>query len=73
MLVTVDSDLSSDWARQGGGAIITLCMVIISDVVSLKQRGKFQGITGTVVVLSNSIGPLIGPCELLITGLLFPY
>jgi MFS family permease len=35
-------------------------MVIISDVVSLKQRGKFQGITGTVVVLSNSLGPLIG-------------
>ncbi|CDZ98057.1 Tetracycline resistance protein TetB/drug resistance transporter [Phaffia rhodozyma] len=44
----------------GGGAIITLAMIIVSDIVSLKDRGKFSGITGSVVVLSNCIGPLIG-------------
>lgn len=35
-------------------------MIIVSDVVSLKERGKYQGVTGTIVVLSNSLGPLIG-------------
>ena len=44
----------------GGGGVLTLAMIIISDVVSLKERGKYQGITGVVVVLSNSIGPIIG-------------
>ncbi|KAK4689712.1 MFS transporter, DHA2 family, glioxin efflux transporter, partial [Tremellales sp. Uapishka_1] len=44
----------------GGGGILTLSMIIISDVVSLKERGKYQGITGVVVALSNSIGPILG-------------
>jgi MFS family permease len=44
----------------GGGGVLTLAMIIISDVVSLKERGKYQGITGVVVVLSNSCGPIIG-------------
>lgn len=44
----------------GGGGVLTLAMIIISDVVSLKERGKYQGITGVVVVLSNSLGPIIG-------------
>ena len=35
-------------------------MITISDVVSLKERGKYQSILGAVVVLSNSLGPLIG-------------
>ncbi|RSH92821.1 hypothetical protein EHS25_008267 [Saitozyma podzolica] len=44
----------------GGGGILTLSMIIISDVVSLKERGKYQGITGCVIALSNSIGPILG-------------
>ena len=32
----------------------------VSDVVSLKDRGKYQGVTGCVVALSNSLGPLLG-------------
>ncbi|WVQ85656.1 hypothetical protein IAT38_007822 [Cryptococcus sp. DSM 104549] len=44
----------------GGGGILTLSMIIISDVVSLKERGKYQGITGCVVALSNSCGPILG-------------
>lgn len=35
-------------------------MIIISDVVSLKERGKYQGITGCVVALANSCGPIVG-------------
>ncbi|WVW82409.1 hypothetical protein I302_104416 [Kwoniella bestiolae CBS 10118] len=44
----------------GGGGILTLSMIIISDVVSIKERGKYQGITGVVVALANSCGPIIG-------------
>ncbi len=44
----------------GGGGILTLSMIIVSDVVSLKDRGKYQGIIGGVVALSNSLGPILG-------------
>ncbi|OCF31076.1 tetracycline efflux protein [Kwoniella heveanensis BCC8398] len=44
----------------GGGGILTLSLIIISDVVSLKERGKYQGITGVVVALANSAGPILG-------------
>jgi MFS family permease len=44
----------------GGGGILTLAMIIISDVVSLKDRGKYQGITGGVVATANSLGPILG-------------
>jgi MFS family permease len=33
---------------------------IVSDIVTLKERGKYQGIIGMVIATANSIGPLIG-------------
>ncbi|KAJ1310855.1 hypothetical protein OPQ81_009373 [Rhizoctonia solani] len=44
----------------GGGGINSLCMIIMSDVVSLKERGKYQGFLGAAVALGSGIGPLIG-------------
>ncbi|KAH8924037.1 MFS general substrate transporter [Atractiella rhizophila] len=44
----------------GGGALITLVLIIMSDVVSLKDRGKYQGILEAVIAISNGIGPLLG-------------
>ena len=32
----------------------------VSDIVSLKDRGKFQGILEAVIALSNGFGPVIG-------------
>lgn len=43
-----------------GGGIVSLVMVIVGDVVSLRERGTYQGLLGVVVALSNSGGPLIG-------------
>ncbi|CAO1627955.1 unnamed protein product [Parajaminaea phylloscopi] len=44
----------------GGGGLITVAQIIISDVVSLRERGKYQGMLGAFVVLGNGLGPLIG-------------
>ncbi|KAF8609401.1 MFS general substrate transporter [Ceratobasidium sp. AG-I] len=44
----------------GGGGINSLCMIIMSDIVSLKERGKYQGFLGAAVALGSGIGPLIG-------------
>lgn len=43
----------------GAGGIQSLTMVITSDSVSLKERGKYQGILGTSVGLGNVVGPLV--------------
>ncbi|KAH9921048.1 major facilitator superfamily domain-containing protein [Fomitopsis serialis] len=44
----------------GGGAIITMTLIIVSDIVSLKERGKFMGINEAIIALSNGVGPILG-------------
>ncbi|KAN0061340.1 hypothetical protein ACQY0O_006187 [Thecaphora frezii] len=44
----------------GGGGIVTLVMVVVSDVISLRERGTYQGVLGMVVAIANSGGPLVG-------------
>ncbi|KAF2718544.1 putative major facilitator superfamily transporter [Polychaeton citri CBS 116435] len=46
-------------AGVGNGGITSLSMMIISDVVTLQERGKYQGILGVMVGMGNAIGPLI--------------
>ncbi|GBC02629.1 hypothetical protein RclHR1_04720001 [Rhizophagus clarus] len=47
-------------AGVGGGGILSLVMIIISDIVSLKDRGKYQGMIGGVYGISSIVGPLLG-------------
>lgn len=44
----------------GGGALLTLGMIIIGEVFSLKERAKIQGLFGGVWGLSSIVGPIIG-------------
>ncbi|KAF8630545.1 hypothetical protein AX15_002847 [Amanita polypyramis BW_CC] len=44
----------------GGGGIISMSQIIISDVVTLRDRGKYQGIMGVMVAFGYAIGPVIG-------------
>lgn len=44
----------------GGGGLMTLAQTIVSDVVALRDRGKYQGILGAVVAIANSVGPVVG-------------
>lgn len=44
----------------GGGALLTLGMIIIGEVFSLNERAKIQGLFGAVWGLSSIIGPIIG-------------
>lgn len=43
----------------GNGGITSLTTVIVSDIVTLEQRGRYQGILGSCVGLGNAIGPFI--------------
>ncbi|CAO1625582.1 unnamed protein product [Parajaminaea phylloscopi] len=44
----------------GGGGLMTICQIIVSDVVPLRERGRWQGILGAMVAIANGIGPVIG-------------
>ncbi|KAK9768938.1 hypothetical protein K7432_000064 [Basidiobolus ranarum] len=44
----------------GGGGIICLVVIIISDIFPLHKRGKYLGVIGAVFALSGVLGPLLG-------------
>lgn len=44
-------------AGVANGGITSLAMMIVSDVVTLKERGKYQGVLGACVGLGNMVGP----------------
>jgi EmrB/QacA subfamily drug resistance transporter len=44
----------------GGGGLMVLSQAIIGDVVSPRQRGKYQGAFGAVFGVSSVAGPLLG-------------
>ncbi len=44
----------------GGGGLIVLAMTIVGDLVSPRERGRYQGYFGAVFGLSSVAGPLIG-------------
>lgn len=41
------------------GGVNSLTMMIISDIVSLQERGRYQGIVGSCIGLGNTIGPFL--------------
>lgn len=44
----------------GGGGLFAMSMTIIGDIVSPRDRGRYQGYIGSVFAFSSIIGPLIG-------------
>ncbi|WVR08158.1 hypothetical protein IAU60_005204 [Kwoniella sp. DSM 27419] len=58
---------SSEWliiARAfqglGGGSIIGLTSIVVSDVVPLHKRGTYQGMMGSVWGIASVLGPILG-------------
>ena len=43
----------------GGGGITNLCEIIVSDLVSLAERGLYQGILGLTWSFASGVGPPI--------------
>ncbi|KAI1823033.1 MFS general substrate transporter [Xylaria intraflava] len=44
----------------GGGGVIVLINIAVSDLVSLRKRGQYYGIFGGVWALASAIGPVLG-------------
>ncbi|HUS82874.1 MAG TPA: MDR family MFS transporter [Dehalococcoidia bacterium] len=44
----------------GAGGIMVLSQAVIGDIISPRERGRYQGYMGTVFGLSSVAGPLIG-------------
>lgn len=47
------------FAGVANGGITALTMMIVSDIVTLKERGKYQGILGSCVGAGSMAGPFI--------------
>ncbi|KAI8843296.1 major facilitator superfamily domain-containing protein [Chytriomyces cf. hyalinus JEL632] len=47
-------------AGVGGGGIMSLVLIMLSDIVSIQDRGKYQGFIGGTYSIASVVGPLVG-------------
>jgi len=44
----------------GGGGLMALCFVVVADIVSPRERGRYMGFFTATFTLASLIGPLVG-------------
>ncbi|WVW83606.1 hypothetical protein I302_105627 [Kwoniella bestiolae CBS 10118] len=48
------------FAGLGGGSIVSLSLIVVSDVVPLEKRGVYQGYMGASWGVAGTLGPILG-------------
>ncbi|WWC61572.1 uncharacterized protein I303_104156 [Kwoniella dejecticola CBS 10117] len=48
------------FAGLGGGSVVSLSLIVVSDVVPLEKRGKFQGYMAATWGVAGTLGPVLG-------------
>ncbi|KAJ3400165.1 hypothetical protein CcCBS67573_g02295 [Chytriomyces confervae] len=60
-LVSVSSFMTNaELPGVGGGGIMSLVLIMLSDIVSIQDRGKYQGFIGGTYSIASVVGPLVG-------------
>jgi MFS family permease len=44
----------------GGGGIFSSVFIIISDLIPIRERGKYNAVVGAMFAIANVVGPLLG-------------
>ncbi|WRT66093.1 uncharacterized protein IL334_003046 [Kwoniella shivajii] len=48
------------FAGVGGGSVVSLSVIVVSDVVPLHRRGAYQGYLGALWGVASTLGPILG-------------
>ncbi|WWC89598.1 uncharacterized protein L201_004523 [Kwoniella dendrophila CBS 6074] len=48
------------FAGLGGGSVVSLSLIVVSDVVPLEKRGAYQGYMGATWGVAGTLGPILG-------------
>lgn len=66
---TIVAGLATDFTRMlvgrslqgvGGGGVVALTEIIVTDLVPLRHRGQYFGIIGSMLTVGGVAGPLLG-------------
>lgn len=55
---------SKAFAGIGGGGLLPLVAILLSDIVPLRERGTWQGIISIIYALGSGCGAPLGMCSL---------
>jgi MFS family permease len=59
-IIIITDNTNKDNSIILSGGIMSMVMIIIADLVPLRDRGKYQGLIGASFGIASVVGPLLG-------------